>query len=88
MCAVFSCLGGAKKSLKEKKAGSHVKLGERLVMRREEEGPYCGARSWTVLLPKRDETKVGLVQGLTAETTPFSAGWSLKPSYHGFSLQQ
>lgn len=32
MCAVFSCLGGAKKSLKEKKAGSHVKLGERLVM--------------------------------------------------------
>lgn len=51
----------------------------------EEEGPCCGARSWTVLLPKRDKTKVGLGQSLTAETTPCGADWSLKSSYHGFS---
>lgn len=51
MCAVFSGLGGAKKDPKEKKAGSGMELGERLVMEGtegsdgEEEGPYCGARS-------------------------------------------
>lgn len=40
---------------------------------------------WCQELPRRDKTKVGHRWGLTVETAPYSADWSLKPSYHGFS---
>lgn len=40
-----------------------------------------------MLLSKRDESKMGHGQGLTAETTLYSADWSLKPSCLGLRVQ-